>query len=85
MTLKNEIRAYISTHLAQDITAEEIPLDYDLVGTGILNSLALVRLIAWLGDSYGIPVNDLDLAPADFRTVERICRFVVNNAVPASA
>lgn len=85
MEIENDIKVYISSHLAPDISAEEIPSDYDLMANGVLNSLALVRLIAWLGKTYGLPINELNLAPADFRTVERISAFVTGNAAVASA
>jgi acyl carrier protein len=68
MTIKHQIKAYITTEIAPDVTASELPDGYNLIDNGVLNSLAIVRLIAWLGATYQIPINDLDLAPADFVT-----------------
>lgn len=85
MSVENEIRRYINIHFAPDIPPEDIPLTYDLVATGILNSLALVRLIAWLGSTYGIPINELELSPDEFRTIECINNFVTNNSAHAAS
>jgi len=40
----------------------------------------LLRLIAWVGDRYGLPVEDMDLTPDDFRSVNAIRRFVAEAA-----
>lgn len=76
MTVDTRIRVFIGEQIVQDVAPDEIPHDYDLVENGILDSLALVRLIAWIGETFGIPVDDLDLAPDDFRTMAAIRDFV---------
>lgn len=76
MTLEDRIRDYITSSIATDVHVNELPSDYDLTETGILDSLAIVRMIAWLGETFEIPVDDLDLAPDDFRTVGHIRDFV---------
>lgn len=76
MDRRDEIRAYISREIAGDVDPDELPDDYDLIENGILQSLAMVRLVSWLGDAFGLPVNDIDIAPEDFTTVGRIAAFV---------
>jgi acyl carrier protein len=85
MSIDTAIRGFIGDQLVQDVAPDEIPQDYDLVENGILDSLALVRLIAWIGETYGIPVDDLDLAPDDFRTVAAIRDFVTRHATSDAA
>ena len=85
MSIDTAIRGFIGDQLVPDVTPDEIPQDYDLVANGILDSLALVRLIAWIGETYGIPVDDFDLAPDDFRTVAAIRDFVDRHATGDAA
>lgn len=76
MTHHDAIREHIAAEIATDVRPDEIPFNEDLLEVGLLDSLSMVRLIAWLGERFAIPINDLDLAPDDFRTVEKIDAFI---------
>jgi acyl carrier protein len=84
MDRREEIRAYISREIAGDVDPDELPDDFDLIENGILQSLAMVRLISWLGETYDLPVNDIEIAPHDFTTVKRICEFVETHRASAA-
>ena len=81
MSTEPEIRQFIVTNFASDIAADELPDDLDLLDNGVVDSLGLLRLIAWVGDRYGIPVADLDISPAQFSSVTAIAAFVREAAV----
>jgi acyl carrier protein len=49
---------------------------YDLLGNGVVDSLGLLELIAWVEQRYEIPIDDIDISPDDFRSVDAICDFV---------
>jgi acyl carrier protein len=66
----------VISEFVSDISAEELDNDYDLLENGVVNSLGLLRLIAWVGERYDIPVDEIDLSPADFRSVNSIDEFV---------
>ncbi|MFD9738888.1 acyl carrier protein [Umezawaea sp. NPDC059074] len=66
------------SEFVSDISAEELDNDYDLLENGVVNSLGLLRLIAWVGERYDIPVDEIDLSPADFRSVNSIDEFVAS-------
>jgi acyl carrier protein len=76
MSHQAEIRQFVVTTFAPDIPTDQLPDDLDLLDTGIVDSLGLLRLIAWVGDRYGIPVDDLDLSPLQFSSVDSIAAFV---------
>ncbi|MGH3756303.1 phosphopantetheine-binding protein [Actinophytocola sp.] len=54
----------------------ELPADYDLLATGVVDSLGLLKVIAWLEDRFELSVDDLELEPDSFRTVAAIDAFV---------
>ena len=65
------------SELIRTVLAVEVPAsDTDLLGTGLLDSLALVTLIVALEEAFAceLPLDDLDLE--HFRTVERIAYFL---------
>ncbi|MDD7910801.1 MULTISPECIES: acyl carrier protein [Pseudovibrio] len=85
MTYSHEIRSFICSELTTDVSADEIPEDYDLLASGVLDSLALVRLIAWLGETFSLPINEMDLAPEDFLSVKAIDDFILKHEQKAVA
>ncbi len=50
--------------------------DTDLFATGLVDSLGLMRLVAHLEETLGIPLGDADLAPEHFGTLARLAAFV---------
>nr|WP_230416180.1 phosphopantetheine-binding protein [Micromonospora tarapacensis] len=58
------------------VPATELSFDEDLVATGILDSLGVYVVVAWLGDRWSVPLAEDALDLADFRSVNTIERFV---------
>ena len=55
----------------------EVPsADLDLFGSGVVDSLMLVRLLAALEERFGVRVAVEELEMDSFRTVRRIAAFV---------
>ncbi len=76
MSIENEVKQFVVTSFAPDITPDQLPSDLDLLDNGVVDSLGLLRLIAWVGERYGIPVEERDISPAQFSSVEAVAAFV---------
>ncbi|MFD2765555.1 phosphopantetheine-binding protein [Micromonospora eburnea] len=76
MSHEAEIRQFIVSAFAPDIPTDQLPDDLDLLDSGIVNSLGLLRLIAWVGERYGIPVEEQNISPVQFSSVAAIAGFV---------
>ncbi|MFD1147685.1 phosphopantetheine-binding protein [Saccharothrix hoggarensis] len=76
MSIENEVRTFVVTTFAPDVTPDQLPSDLDLLDTGVVDSLGLLRLIAWVGERYDIPVDEQDLSPAQFSSVDAISTFI---------
>lgn len=74
--LSEKIVSFITTNIAPDVDADEIAFDYDLFEGGVLDSLAVVRLIAWIGETFALPINDIDIIPTDLHTIKGIASFI---------
>jgi acyl carrier protein len=72
----NEIKSYIIAEFAPDVSIDELDADYDLLENGVVDSLGLLQLIGWVGDRFDLPVTEIDLSPADFRSAQSIQDFV---------
>jgi acyl carrier protein len=76
VSIEEEVRQFVVSAFAPDVAADELPDDLDLLDTGMVDSLRLLRLIAWVGTRYGIPVDDRDISPAQFHSVAAIATFI---------
>ena len=76
MTHTQTIKQFVLDEFLPDVPAGELTPDFDLVAGGVIDSLGLLKLIAWLEDRFGLPVDELDLDPDSFRSVEAIEAFI---------
>ncbi len=81
--VNDPIRAYIVQEFLAGEDAEDLTDDFDLIESTVVNSLGLVRLISWISETYRIPVDDIPLEPAAYRTLADIRGFV-GRAAPAA-
>ena len=59
-----------------DVPVEELDDDFDLLTGGVVDSLGLLKVVAWLEDEFDIAVDDSELGPDSFRTVAAIKAYV---------
>jgi acyl carrier protein len=76
------IKQYIVNEFVPDITVDELATDYDLLAGGMIDSLSLLKVIAWLQERFGLDIDQIELAPEYFRTVAEISAFVQCNSTP---
>jgi acyl carrier protein len=50
--------------------------DYRLIDNGVLDSMAMFEVIAFIENSYGIEVDDSDLSADNFETTRSIAALV---------
>ncbi len=71
--IKNTIRDYIQKELAPGKSFKD---DESLLEGGILDSMAITRLIEFIDDKLGVEVPDEEFEPDNFETVDAICALV---------
>ena len=70
MSLRNELIQFIKTDLGANVaTVDE---NTNLIDNGILDSMALMRLMDFVEDRTGIRVPDSEVVPDNFQTVAEI-------------
>jgi acyl carrier protein len=51
-----------------------------LLEGGILDSLGILEVVSFIGQRYGIAVEDYDLIPEHFQTIERMVAYIQTKA-----
>ncbi|MEO3870706.1 acyl carrier protein [Nonomuraea sp. B12E4] len=75
MNHTDTIKQFLIKEFLPDITPDELDADHDLLTGGVIDSLGLLKLIAWIEGEFGVAVGDTDLDPDNFRTVAAIAAF----------
>ena len=74
--MENVINDYISREIVQDPTVLPLSNDTSLLKGGILDSLSLLRLVVFLQDRFQLTVDETDLLPENFDSVDAICAYL---------
>ncbi len=72
--IEEEIREHIAGMALLD--KEEVDRDTSLFSAGLIDSLNLVQLVAFVEKQYGIKVGPMDLTLDNFDSVSRISSFI---------
>jgi acyl carrier protein len=49
--------------------------DTDLLVTGLVDSLGIVEVVAWMEERIGAAIDPIDIVRANFQTVDRMVAF----------
>lgn len=75
------VKGFIATEV---LSGDEVTFDAstDLIEEGILDSMSLVRLIAFLEERFGIDLLDEDVVPQNFQTLRALESLVTRYRRP---
>lgn len=76
MEIAAEIRTYLLSELAPDREDMTLEPDDDLVELGIVDSLGILSLAAFIEKKYDIEVTELEMVADNFSSIERIERYL---------
>jgi len=71
-----KIKQFIVEEFMPDVPAGELEADFDLLTGGVVDSLGLLKLVAWLEQEFDVGVDESELGPESFRTVSAIKEYV---------
>jgi acyl carrier protein len=76
MNLPQRLREHIINQYIKAKEPEGFNDDYNLIDEGILDSLAIMNLIAWLEKQYAIEFDEGDIVLENFNSVNALVNFV---------
>ena len=73
---EQQLGRFIATTLMHNEDADTLDPEEPLLGSGILDSLGIMRLVSYIEEEFGVEVPEEDLVPEHFQTVNRLAAFV---------
>lgn len=70
------IRKFVTSNLVKKREHLEIGDHDDLIMNGLLDSLAIIKMINFLEDQYHFSIKDEDVLPENFQTISAVSSFV---------
>jgi acyl carrier protein len=70
------VKQFVVDEFMPDVSTDELDANFDLLEGGVVDSLGLLKVVAWLESEYDIEVDDSELGPDSFRTVAAIATYI---------
>ena len=75
--LNASIKEFIMTEVNPDLHLERIDDDEPLIESGIVDSLGMLKILAFLDEAFGVDLAG-EIKPENFKNVRTICALVEN-------
>jgi acyl carrier protein len=76
MSVTTELETFIVEEIAMGQGPQSLTPDEDLLASGLIDSLGVTQLVAFLEERFGIAVTDADLVPGNFQSLAQIEAYV---------
>jgi acyl carrier protein len=70
------IEKFMVTEVSVDLDKKSLEPDEDLLGSGIIDSLGIMKVVLFIEDTFGIKVNDEEIVPDNFQTLNNMVKFI---------
>jgi len=70
------VKSYILEEFLQGEDASELTASTPLMSTGILDSIATLKLIMFLEDEFGVQIEAHEVGEEHLNTLDAICRLI---------
>jgi len=70
------IKTFVVDEFMPDVPIEQLDAGEDLLAAGIIDSLGLLQVIVWLEDTFDLVLDDAEISPETFRSVDAISALV---------
>ena len=75
MTFLSDLLEFLNTEVTLDPAANIAP-DTDLLLTGLVDSLGVIRIVYWLEDTLGVTIEPVDVVLDNFQTVDQMVAYI---------
>jgi acyl carrier protein len=85
MSTREKLTRFIAEEFLKDDAVTELPDELDLVGTGIIDSLGVLKVIAFMEETFGVAITPEAMTPDNFSSLRAMLRVLQQLEVrPAS-
>lgn len=85
VTTKDKVKTFIVDNFLFGDTSYELADTTSLIENDIIDSTAVLELVAFIEDNFGITMVDSDIVPANLDSLERISSFIKAKAETIAA
>lgn len=80
MEIITELKNFIDSELAvdSDLDKQSLSIDEDLITAGIVDSMGILKLVAFIEKKFSIKLTDDDIIPDNFRNLNSLEQLVKN-------
>lgn len=75
-TIRNKIKQFIFSKIVNNHEETTLTDTESLIDTGIIDSLAIMKLLSYLEEEFAIEVTNNDLLPENFESIESLSHLV---------
>lgn len=76
MSTMTAVAQFIVDEFAPDVDPGRLDRDYDLLDGGIVDSLGLLTIVAWIEDRFGLPIDVGEIGPDDLCSVRAMATLI---------
>jgi acyl carrier protein len=76
MSTEDNVRQAVAKFIEEELNYSG-PLDVDLIKGGVLDSMNLLRVVGFIEKTLKLPVDDEDLNPDNFRSLQTIVAYIL--------
>ncbi|HPN36282.1 MAG TPA: phosphopantetheine-binding protein [bacterium] len=76
MSPLTELTEYILREIAVEHGKESLESDENLLSQGLIDSMGILKLVSFIESNFGIKVDNEDIVPENFETLNDMSRFV---------
>lgn len=73
-----QILETLTAYFAKELGAKELGADDSLLSSGLLDSLAIVKLLSFVEEEFDVEISDADFDPENFETLSSITKLIAN-------
>ncbi|AZO68827.1 acyl carrier protein [Mesorhizobium sp. M1312] len=76
VTIKDKVRTFIVDNFLFGDTSYQLSDTASLIENDIMDSTAVLELVAFIEDNFGIAMVDSDIVPANLDSIDRLSSFI---------
>ncbi len=73
---KGKLKEFIMVEVNPDLHLEKLEDDEPLVESGIIDSLGVLKIMAFMDEEFGIDLSDQQIKLENFKDIASICRLM---------
>jgi acyl carrier protein len=78
MEIKTQIRSYIAQNILFNDNGFKYEDDDSFLEEGIVDSLGIMELVLFIEETFGLSIDDRDLTPDNFDSVNKMAHYIQN-------